>query len=132
MTAFQKTYRRITLLQTYSIYWRALRAIPSMEKPDSFTADDIHKAQQQVLEELRPITADSLRDSLILGQYEGYQQEPKVDPASKTETFACLQIHDVQNLMNDILLFTVIRHFFRNRRVEHRISVERLIFFRIS
>jgi alkylhydroperoxidase AhpD family core domain len=31
MTAFQKTYRRITLLQTYSIYWRALRAIPSMK-----------------------------------------------------------------------------------------------------
>ena len=64
----------------------------AMEKPDSFTADDIHKAQQKVLEALHPITTDNLKDSLILGQYEGYQQEPKVDPASKTETFACLKI----------------------------------------
>lgn len=32
MTAFQKTYRKATLPETYSIYWRALRAIPNMKK----------------------------------------------------------------------------------------------------
>lgn len=64
----------------------------AMEKPESFTAEGIHKAQQKVLQVLRPITEENLKDSLILGQYEGYRQEPKVDPASNTETFACLKI----------------------------------------
>lgn len=64
----------------------------AMEKPASFTADDIHAAQLKILHSLHPITAENIKDSLILGQYDGYTKEDKVDPASVTDTFACLKV----------------------------------------
>ena len=60
----------------------------AMEEPEKFTAAGIHAAQLQVLRALKkPAVAD-----LVLGQYAGYRQEPKVNPDSTTETYACLKL----------------------------------------
>ena len=60
----------------------------AMEEPEKFTAAGIHAAQLQVLRALKkPAAAD-----LVLGQYAGYRQEPKVNPDSTTETYACLKL----------------------------------------
>lgn len=62
--------------------------ILAMEEPVAFTAEEIHKEQLKVLHALHKPEAKSL----ILGQYEGYRQEPKVAPDSDTETYACLKL----------------------------------------
>jgi glucose-6-phosphate 1-dehydrogenase len=60
----------------------------AMEEPEEFTAAGIHRAQLQVLKELQCPRAEDL----VLGQYAGYREEPKVDPHSNTETYACLKL----------------------------------------
>jgi len=74
----------------------------SMEPPIAFTADEIRARKVDVLRAIRPIPADNLHRFAARGQYgsgwlEGqrvpaYQDEPDVDPASGTETFATLKL----------------------------------------
>lgn len=67
-------------------------SIMAMERPDSFTAEGLHDAQQKVLRRLTPATPETIADTLVLGQYEGYRTEPLVAPDSQTETFAGLRL----------------------------------------
>jgi len=74
----------------------------AMEPPVAFTADEIRARKVDVLRAIRPIPADNLRHYAARGQYasgwlEGeqvpaYRDEPDVDPASGTETFAALKL----------------------------------------
>lgn len=58
----------------------------AMEPPAAFEADAIRDEKLKVLRSMARITpADA-----VLGQYDGYRQEPGVDPASRTETFAAI------------------------------------------
>jgi glucose-6-phosphate 1-dehydrogenase len=58
----------------------------AMEPPAAFEADAIRDEKLKVLRSMTRIRpADA-----VLGQYEGYRQEPGVDPASRTETFAAI------------------------------------------
>lgn len=54
--------------------------------------EGLHEQQVKVLKALRPISALNLNKSVVLGQYEGYLEEPHVDEISKTETFAALKL----------------------------------------
>lgn len=67
-------------------------SILAMERPAEFTSDAMHAEQLRVLRALRPASAEALTDTLVLGQYEGYREEPLVAPASRTETFAALRL----------------------------------------
>lgn len=67
-------------------------SILAMEKPESFDSPGIHDAQLEALKALRPPQAETLADTLVLGQYQGYTAEPKVAPDSTTETFAALRL----------------------------------------
>jgi glucose-6-phosphate 1-dehydrogenase len=60
-----------------------LVALIGMEAPEKLTGDHIRAARVKVLEKIQ--VAD-----VLLGQYEGYQQESDVAPDSQTETFAQL------------------------------------------
>lgn len=60
-------------------------SIVAMERPERFDAAGMHEEQLRVFHALRPGDA-------VLGQYEGYRDEPLVDPASGTETFAALRL----------------------------------------
>lgn len=67
-------------------------SIVAMERPEQFSGLQMHKEQLKVLHALRPVDKFSVRESLILGQYEGYREEPAVAPDSQTETYAALRL----------------------------------------
>lgn len=67
-------------------------SIVAMEQPEQFAGPQMHTEQLKVLHSLRPITTKNIKDSLLLGQYEGYQQEPHVSEHSNTETYAALRL----------------------------------------
>ncbi len=54
--------------------------------------DVLANQQFAALSALRRPELLDIRDSVILGQYEGYRQEDKVSPDSRTETYACLKL----------------------------------------
>ncbi|MEK6775730.1 MAG: glucose-6-phosphate dehydrogenase [bacterium] len=75
-----------------------LLALTAMESPSRFDAGQVQEEKIKVLRSLRPFPMDRLEGSLVLGQYgpgeingekvKGYREEPGVDPASNTTTFA--------------------------------------------
>lgn len=67
-------------------------SIMAMERPGEMTPKGLHDAQLDVFRSLRPAGEDSIDDMLVLGQYEGYRNEPLVKPDSKTETFAAMRL----------------------------------------
>lgn len=67
-------------------------SIMAMEKPGEMTAKGLHDAQLDVFKAIRQADGETIGDMLVLGQYEGYQGEPLVQPDSKTETFAALRL----------------------------------------
>jgi glucose-6-phosphate 1-dehydrogenase len=74
----------------------------AMEPPVAFNADEIRARKVDVLRAIRPIPMDNLQRYAARGQYgsgwlEGeqvpaYRDEPDIDPASSTETFAALKL----------------------------------------
>jgi len=64
----------------------------SMEKPTSLYPEHIRDEKVKVLESVQPIRAEDV----VLGQYEGYTEDPTVQNDSKTPTFATvvLRIHN--------------------------------------
>lgn len=67
-------------------------SILAMERPDNFTSAEQHREQLRVLRAMRPVDASSLEDTLVLGQYAGYREEPLVSLKSTTETFAAMRV----------------------------------------
>lgn len=67
-------------------------SILAMEQPTEFTSEQMHAQQLEVLRALRPVSAQDLEQSLILGQYDGYRNEPLVSADSRTETYACMRL----------------------------------------
>jgi glucose-6-phosphate 1-dehydrogenase len=74
-----------------------------MEVPGSFRAEAIRNEKAKLLEAVRVMTPDEVRQNTVRGQYGpgtkpdgspavGYRQEPDVPPQSKTETFAALKL----------------------------------------
>jgi len=78
----------------------------AMEPPVNMDGDSIRNEKLKVLKALRPITADSVDDKTVRGQYRagfikgkavpGYHEEEGGDPNSKTETFVALRV-DIDN-----------------------------------
>lgn len=67
-------------------------SIVAMEQPTSVNGDDFHEKQLAVLNSLRPIAKNELNHHVVIGQYDGYQREPKVNPDSQTETYVALKL----------------------------------------
>ncbi len=67
-----------------------LLSITALEDP---SASDIKAQQLAVLQSLRQVTAENIKDSAVFGQYEGYTQEPKISENSTTETYAALKLY---------------------------------------
>jgi glucose-6-phosphate 1-dehydrogenase len=80
-----------------------LLSLVAMEPPFSLDADVVRDERLEVVQSLRPITGDSVDTMTVRGQYgsgiieghsvPGYRQEPRVPPASRTETFVALQLY---------------------------------------
>ena len=79
-----------------------LLALVAMEPPISFAADAVRDEKVKVLQAIRPMTADEIRDRTVRGQYgdgvaggqpvPAYRREPKVSSTSTTETYAALKL----------------------------------------
>src|SRR5206468_7002753 len=77
-----------------------LLALVAMEPPIAFQADAVRDEKVKVLRAIRPMTPAKVRERTVRGQYgegqvngrpaPGYRREPKVAPASTTETYAAL------------------------------------------
>nr|CRH05101.1 glucose-6-phosphate 1-dehydrogenase [Candidatus Magnetococcus massalia] len=78
-------------------------ATVTMEPPTSFDATAVRNETVKVLQSLRPITANGVRDHVVRGQYMashvrgekllGYRDEAGVGEDSRTETFVALRAH---------------------------------------
>lgn len=63
-------------------------ALVGMEPPSTFDPPDIRRSKFELLRAVRPLDpADAVR-----GQYDGYLEEPGVDPRSRRETYAAARI----------------------------------------
>ncbi len=67
-------------------------SIVAMERPPRLFGTDMHAEQLRVLSSLRAADAQPIDDTLVLGQYDGYTEEPGVKSSSKTETYAALRL----------------------------------------
>jgi glucose-6-phosphate 1-dehydrogenase len=65
-----------------------LLCLIAMEPPQSLDAEAGRDAKRAVLEAMERVTAADA----VFGQYEGYLEEPGVDRASRTETFAAIRV----------------------------------------
>lgn len=78
-----------------------LLALTTMEAPKDFTTDSIRDSRLQALKKLRQYDQNEIKDNIVLGQYEGYQQEPKVDSNSTTDTFTAMKLFtDLEDFKN--------------------------------
>jgi len=68
-------------------------AYVAMEPPVSFASDDIRNETARALRTLRSIDGPDVADHAVRAQYRGYREEPGVDPASRTPTFAALRVY---------------------------------------
>lgn len=68
-------------------------ALVAMEPPVSFEADAVRDEKLKLLKSLRPISEDMVNQFFVRAQYQGYTQEPGVDPDSRTETYVAAKLH---------------------------------------
>lgn len=67
-------------------------ALCAMEPPTSFEAEHIRDERVKVFRALRPISPDTLQDTVSLARYNGYLAEKGVAADSKTPTFVSVKL----------------------------------------
>ena len=80
-----------------------LLALTAMEPPSVFESERVRDEKVKVFRSIRPFAVDTLRDSLVLGQYgdgtingkmaPAYRKEPGISPDSLTPTYAALRVY---------------------------------------
>lgn len=70
-----------------------LLTLVAMEAPVRFEADAVRDEKVKVLRSIRPLEPADIPLATLRGQYQGYRQEPHVDPQSRTATFAAVRLH---------------------------------------
>ncbi|BAK84388.1 glucose-6-phosphate dehydrogenase [Komagataeibacter medellinensis] len=76
-----------------------LFAMVAMEPPNTFDAESVRNAKEQLFEAVTPIDpADAVRGQYVAGTVEGkpmvgYRESPGVAPHSNTETYVALKLH---------------------------------------
>jgi len=79
-----------------------LLALTAMEPPSSFEAEAVRDEKGKVLRAIQPFAPEDVLTRTVRGQYgpsegleparPGYRSEPRVDPESRTETFAAMKV----------------------------------------
>jgi glucose-6-phosphate 1-dehydrogenase len=67
-------------------------ALIAMESPSRYNADNLRNEKMKVLDSIRIPSAQDAKQSIVVGQYEGYHGEPGVPEGSKTPTYAALKL----------------------------------------
>jgi glucose-6-phosphate 1-dehydrogenase len=69
-----------------------LLTLTAMEPPASLDAESLRDEKVKVLRSIPSIPAADLSRRVIRAQYEGYRQEERVSPKSRTETYVAMQL----------------------------------------
>ncbi len=79
-----------------------LLALTAMEPPVAFRANAVRDEKVKVLTAIRPIAPEEIHTYAVRGQYgpgvsdgqkvPGYREEPRIDPASETPTYAAVRL----------------------------------------
>jgi glucose-6-phosphate 1-dehydrogenase len=79
-----------------------LLAMVGMEPPNSFAAGAIRAEKTKVVEAIRKLSPDEVRNNVVRGRYgagrvgnelrKAYSDEPAVDPKSRTETYVAMKL----------------------------------------
>jgi glucose-6-phosphate 1-dehydrogenase len=69
-----------------------LLMVVAMEAPVRYRADSVRDEKVKVLQAIRPMADKDVATHTVRGQYEGYLQEPGVNPQSETATFAAIRL----------------------------------------
>ncbi|MCL4354745.1 glucose-6-phosphate dehydrogenase [Patescibacteria group bacterium] len=67
-------------------------AAVAMEQPKSFTKDDMRDVRANAIKAIRCAEPNQVDQYVVRGQYEGFQEEPDIDPDSDTETFVAMKL----------------------------------------
>ncbi|MEG0250474.1 MAG: glucose-6-phosphate dehydrogenase [Peptostreptococcus sp.] len=73
-----------------------IMSIVAMEKPKDNNTISIKDSQNEVFKQLKDIDGEKIDEILLMGQYNGYRDEEKVDPNSVTETYVALKL-EIEN-----------------------------------
>ncbi len=69
-----------------------LLMVVAMEPPVRYEADAVRDEKVKILQAITPLTAATVGEDTVRGQYRGYRQEPEVAPDSQTATFAAVRL----------------------------------------
>ena len=69
-----------------------LLTFATMEPPARFDADAVRDEKVKVLRSIRAMSPDEVVANTVRGQYRSYRDEPGVDKASRTATYAALRL----------------------------------------
>ncbi|MXY13873.1 MAG: glucose-6-phosphate dehydrogenase, partial [Chloroflexi bacterium] len=69
-----------------------LLTLVAMEPPATIESDALRNEKVKVLRAVRRVVGDAVFDESVRGQYTGYRDTQRVDPASNTATFAALNL----------------------------------------
>lgn len=64
-----------------------------LEKPARWNADELRDAKKAAMDAIRIYAPGEAHRHVVLGQYAGYRSEPKIDPHSRTPTYAALRVY---------------------------------------
>lgn len=73
-----------------------IMSIVAMEKPKDNNSSSIKDSQNEVFKQLKEINGEKIDEILLMGQYNGYRDEEKVNPNSVTETYVSLKL-EIEN-----------------------------------
>jgi glucose-6-phosphate 1-dehydrogenase len=68
-------------------------AVTLLEKPQRWGPDELRNARKALLDAVPVYSPAEVLKHTVLGQYAGYRQAPKVDPDSRTPTFAVVRFY---------------------------------------
>jgi glucose-6-phosphate 1-dehydrogenase len=66
--------------------------VVAMEPPVRYEADAVRDEKVKILQAITPLTAATVGEDTVRGQYRGYRQEPEVAADSQTATFAAVRL----------------------------------------
>jgi len=67
-------------------------SIVAMDEPESFETKFIKDAQTKIFKQFRKFPKEEIDDYIVLGQYQNYKDEDKVDKNSTTETYVAAKV----------------------------------------
>lgn len=73
-----------------------LLAIATMEEPTNFSQMSIRQKKVELLQSIKKLSPQEVQKSTVRAQYDNYLTEDKIDPKSKTETYAMVKL-EIEN-----------------------------------